>query len=64
MSTGVSPRDGTSRYYVAGVVSYGPQACGTKDWPGVYTRVSKYTDWILNQLNDWASLRYVLLPWS
>jgi len=49
MSTGIS-RDGRTRYFVAGVVSFGPEGCGTKDWPGVYTRVSHYTDWILNQL--------------
>lgn len=52
MSTGVSPRDGRSRYYLAGVVSFGPDPCGRKDWPGVYTRVARYTDWILNQLAD------------
>lgn len=55
MSTGTSPRDGRTRYFIAGVVSFGPETCGTKDWPGVYTRVSYYTDWILNQLAEWAS---------
>lgn len=50
MSTGISSRDGRARYFVAGVVSFGPESCGTKDWPGVYTRVSHYTDWILDQL--------------
>jgi transmembrane serine protease 9 len=50
MSPGISPRDGRARLFVAGVVSFGPESCGTKDWPGVYTRVSQYTDWILNQL--------------
>ncbi|XP_023718273.1 CLIP domain-containing serine protease 2 isoform X1 [Cryptotermes secundus] len=52
MSTGVSSRDGRSRYFLAGVVSFGPDPCGRKDWPGVYTRVARYTDWILNQLAD------------
>lgn len=52
MSTGISSRDGRARYFLAGVVSYGPRQCGKKDWPGVYTRVSRYTDWILNQLAD------------
>jgi hypothetical protein len=52
MSTGTSSRDGRTRYFVAGVVSYGPEPCGKKDWPGVYTRVASYTDWILNQLAD------------
>lgn len=52
MSTGIMRRDGKVRYFVAGVVSYGPDSCGTKGWPGVYTRVSNYTDWILNQLAE------------
>jgi secreted trypsin-like serine protease len=52
MSTGISPRDGRARYFVAGVVSFGPESCGTKDWPGVYTRVSHYADWILDQLAE------------
>ena len=52
MSTGITPRDGKTRYFVAGVVSYGPETCGTRGWPGVYTRVSGYTDWILNQLAE------------
>jgi secreted trypsin-like serine protease len=50
MSTGISSRDGRTRYFLAGVVSFGPDPCGRKDWPGVYTRVARYTDWILNQL--------------
>jgi secreted trypsin-like serine protease len=52
MSTGMSSRDGRTRYFLAGVVSFGPDPCGKKDWPGVYTRVARYTDWILNQLAD------------
>jgi hypothetical protein len=52
MSTGISPRDGKTRYFMAGVMSFVLPTCGTKDWPGVYTRVSQYTDWILNQLAE------------
>jgi len=52
MSTGNWPRDGRTRYFIAGVVSFGPELCGTKGWPGVYTRLSYYTDWILNQLTE------------
>ncbi|XP_055847600.1 serine protease easter-like isoform X2 [Episyrphus balteatus] len=33
-------------YFIAGVVSFGPTPCGLQGWPGVYTRVSDYTDWI------------------
>ncbi|XP_059218230.1 serine protease easter [Stomoxys calcitrans] len=37
-------------YYVAGVVSYGPRPCGLEGWPGVYTRVGTYVNWILSNL--------------
>ncbi|XP_055847601.1 serine protease easter-like [Episyrphus balteatus] len=33
-------------YFIAGVVSIGRTPCGEKGWPGVYTRVSEYVDWI------------------
>ncbi|XP_070502642.1 serine protease easter-like [Chironomus tepperi] len=33
-------------WYLAGLVSYGPSPCGLENWPGVYTRVGKYIEWI------------------
>ncbi|XP_055903205.1 serine protease easter-like isoform X2 [Eupeodes corollae] len=33
-------------YFLAGVVSFGPTPCGLQGWPGVYTKVSDYVDWI------------------
>uniref|UniRef100_A0A1A9W879 CLIP domain-containing serine protease n=1 Tax=Glossina brevipalpis TaxID=37001 RepID=A0A1A9W879_9MUSC len=34
-----------NRWYLEGVVSFG-HYCGLQGWPGVYTRVSDYIDWI------------------
>lgn len=42
---------GTSNnWFAVGVVSYGPSPCGTPGWPGVYTRVGAYVDWILSKV--------------
>lgn len=32
--------------YLYGIVSFGPNKCGTKGVPGVYTSVAKYVNWI------------------
>lgn len=41
---------GRAYFYLAGVVSFGPQECGLAGWPGVYTRVSEYIPWIKSKL--------------
>lgn len=37
------------RWYLEGVVSFGNR-CGLEGWPGVYTRVADYIDWIQSSL--------------
>lgn len=39
-----------TRYIQHGIVSFGPRLCGSDGMPGVYTKVSYYMDWILNNL--------------
>ncbi|XP_037811415.1 serine protease easter-like [Lucilia sericata] len=38
--------DNRDVYMLSGVVSFGPKPCGLPGWPGVYTRVGAYIDWI------------------
>lgn len=42
--------DGSARWSVVGVVSFGPKRCGSLGWPGVYTKVHDFLPWILGKL--------------
>lgn len=42
---------GMPRYIQYGIVSYGPSQCGTPGQPAIYTRVGKYIDWILDNID-------------
>ncbi|CAB3380268.1 Hypothetical predicted protein [Cloeon dipterum] len=39
-----------NKWFVTGVVSYGPRNCGTQDLPGIYTRVTSFLPWIMDNL--------------
>lgn len=41
---------GASQWTIEGVVSFGAR-CGTEGWPGIYTRVAAYIDWINQQIS-------------
>lgn len=42
--------DGSGRWTVVGVVSFGPSPCGMEGWPGIYTKVTDFVPWILSKL--------------
>lgn len=44
--------DNQVRWQVHGVVSFGPQECGRENVAGVYTKVSEYLDWILDNMKE------------
>ncbi|XP_053697460.1 CLIP domain-containing serine protease B4-like [Sabethes cyaneus] len=43
---------GKMSWYLKGIVSFGANRCGTENVPGVYTRVSNYVDWVLENIEE------------
>lgn len=41
-----------NNWYAAGIVSFGPTPCGFENWPGIYTRVSSYVNWIVGKMKE------------
>lgn len=40
------------KWFVEGIVSFGQKSCGTEGWPGIYTRVPSYVDWIRSNVKN------------
>lgn len=38
-------------FYIVGINSFRPKLCGQDIWPNVYTKVNKFTDWIISNIN-------------
>ena len=49
---GNEPEGDPSFDYIVGVVSFGPTKCGTRGIPGVYARVSCFSEWISCVINN------------
>lgn len=45
--------EGESLWYLLGITSYGPALCGTTSYPGIYTNVIHYIEWINAKIKLW-----------
>ena len=50
LTTKVKHGDKIGRYKLVGLVSWGHSQCATEDFPGVYTKVTFFLKWILDNL--------------
>ena len=49
----------TGAWQLGGIISWGPNSCGEKLRPGVYTRVPSFTGWIRGIVR-WSLVTYLL----
>ena len=49
----------TGAWQLGGIISWGPNSCGEKLRPGVYTRVPSFTGWI-RDIVRWSLVTYLL----
>lgn len=44
-------QNGDDKWKVIGITSFGNN-CGKSGWPGIYTKVSSYVEWIESYMNE------------
>ena len=49
------PLEGHAQFFLIGIVSFGTPYCGYVPAPGVYTRITHYLDWILENVHEWTA---------
>ncbi|KAL2722331.1 CLIP domain-containing serine protease HP8-like [Vespula squamosa] len=52
--------DELPKYYVIGLVSFGVEHCGATTTPGVYTKISHYVSWILDNIRKSQLLVFIV----
>ena len=52
MASDTKPGEFFATWKLVGLVSFGPQKCGTENIPGVYSRVRHYIDWIKDAIHS------------